>query len=143
MAYIINQSCGDFQQGGCLYKPTNGIQWTPEHSWTSDRTQKQASAKADPSMFGHQIKSLVSFFPIIEIEKSICKPCLSNTVFSNITIDCGCHKSLMLYLHAPISVSTIICTPLYNWRQAEKNGICDQACKNRHICTQIWHVFEL
>ena len=48
MAYIINQSCGDFQQGGCLYKPTNGIQWTPEHSWTSDRPQKQASAKADP-----------------------------------------------------------------------------------------------
>ena len=26
MAYIINQSCGDFQQGGCLYKPTRDIQ---------------------------------------------------------------------------------------------------------------------
>ena len=52
MAYIINQSCGDFQQGGCLYKPTSGIQWTPEHSWTSDRPQKQASAKADLSTFG-------------------------------------------------------------------------------------------
>ena len=25
MAYTINQSCGDFQQGGCLYKPTSGI----------------------------------------------------------------------------------------------------------------------
>ena len=48
----INQLCGDFQQGGCLYKPTSGIQWTPEHSWTSDRPQKQASAKADPSTFG-------------------------------------------------------------------------------------------
>ena len=24
MAYIINQSCGDFQQGGCLYKLTSG-----------------------------------------------------------------------------------------------------------------------
>ena len=29
MAYTINQSYGDFQQGGCLYKPTSGIQWTP------------------------------------------------------------------------------------------------------------------
>ena len=36
-ANIINQSCGDFQQGGYLYKPTSGIQWTPEHLWTSDR----------------------------------------------------------------------------------------------------------
>ena len=52
MAYIVYQSCGDFQQGGCLYKPTSGIQWTSKHSWTSDRPQKQASAKADPSAFG-------------------------------------------------------------------------------------------
>ena len=52
MVYIINQSYGDFQPGGCLYKPTSGIQWTPEHLWTSDRPQKQASAKADLSTFG-------------------------------------------------------------------------------------------
>ena len=52
MAYIINQLYGDFQHGGCLYKPTSGIQWTLEHSWTSDRLQKQASAKADLSTFG-------------------------------------------------------------------------------------------
>ena len=26
MAYIMNKSGGDFQQGGCLYKPTSGIQ---------------------------------------------------------------------------------------------------------------------
>ena len=25
------------------YEPTSGIQWTPEYSWTSDKTQKQAS----------------------------------------------------------------------------------------------------
>ena len=52
MAYITNESGGDFQQGGCLYKPTIGIQWTPEHSWTSDRPQKQASEKADQLTFG-------------------------------------------------------------------------------------------
>ena len=54
MVYIINQSYGDFQQGGYLYKSTShgGIKWTPEHSWTSDRPQKQASAKADLSTFG-------------------------------------------------------------------------------------------
>ena len=56
MAYIINQSCVDFQQGGCLYKPTSsGIHWTPEHSWMSDRPHKQASAKADPSTFGSDV----------------------------------------------------------------------------------------
>ena len=49
---------GDFQQGGCLYKPTSGIQWTPEHSWTSDRPQKQASAKADLSIFGSGVLAI-------------------------------------------------------------------------------------
>ena len=45
MAYIMNQSGGDFQQGGCLYKPTSGIQWTPEHSWMSDRPQNNPKKK--------------------------------------------------------------------------------------------------
>ena len=58
MANIISQSCGDFQQGGCLYKPTSGIQWTPEHSWTSDRPQKQASAKADLLTFGSGVLAI-------------------------------------------------------------------------------------
>ena len=58
MVYIVNQSCGDFQQGGCLYKPTSGIQWTPEHSWTSDRPQKQASAKAGLSTFGSGVLAI-------------------------------------------------------------------------------------
>ena len=53
MAYIIDQLDGDFQKGGCLYKPTSGIQWTPEHSFTSDRPQRQASTKPDqPVKFG-------------------------------------------------------------------------------------------
>ena len=45
MVYIINKLGGDFQQGGCLYKSTNGIQWTSEQSWLSDRPHKQASEK--------------------------------------------------------------------------------------------------
>ena len=52
MAYIMNESGGNFQEGGCLYKPTSGIQWTTEHSWMSDRPQNQASEKADQSTFG-------------------------------------------------------------------------------------------
>ena len=52
MAYIMNESGVDFQQGGCLYKPTNGIKWTSEYLWTSDRAQKQASEKANQSIFG-------------------------------------------------------------------------------------------
>ena len=55
MAYIINKSGGDFKQGGCLYKPTSGTQGIPKHSWTSDKPQKQASAKADQSSFGGSI----------------------------------------------------------------------------------------
>ena len=55
MAYIIDQLCDDFQQGGCKYKPTSGIKWTPKHSWTFDRPQKQASAKPDPSIFGSSV----------------------------------------------------------------------------------------
>ena len=35
MAYIIDQSCGDSSKVvSCLYKPTSGIQLTPEHSET-------------------------------------------------------------------------------------------------------------
>ena len=52
IAYITNESGGDLKQGGCLYKPTSGIQWTPKHSGMSDRPQKQASEKADQSTFG-------------------------------------------------------------------------------------------
>ena len=58
IAYIINQLCGDFQQGGCLYMPTSGIQWTPEHSWMSDSLQKQASAKADLLTFGSGVLAI-------------------------------------------------------------------------------------
>ena len=42
MSYIMIESGGDCQQGGYPYKPTSGFQWTPKHSWTSDRPQKQA-----------------------------------------------------------------------------------------------------
>ena len=52
MAYIMNESGGDFQQGGYLYKPINDIQWTPEYLWTSDKPQKQTSRKADQSTLG-------------------------------------------------------------------------------------------
>ena len=40
MAYIMNKSDGDFQQGDRLYKPNRGIIWTPKYSWISDRSQK-------------------------------------------------------------------------------------------------------
>ena len=42
MPYIINESGDDFQQGGCLYKLTSSIQWTPKNSWMPDRPQRQA-----------------------------------------------------------------------------------------------------
>ena len=45
MVYIINQSYGDFQEGGCLHKSTSGIQWTPEHSRTSDRPRNKPQQK--------------------------------------------------------------------------------------------------
>ena len=37
---IMNESGGDFQQGGCLYKLISGIHWTPKYLWMSDRPQK-------------------------------------------------------------------------------------------------------
>ena len=45
MTYIINESGGDFQQGGCLYKPTSSIQWIPEHSSTSDKFEKKQASQ--------------------------------------------------------------------------------------------------
>ena len=58
MAYIMNESGGDFQQGGCLYKPTSGIQRTPKHSWTSDRPQKQALEEAGQSTCGSGVVTI-------------------------------------------------------------------------------------
>ena len=58
MAYIMNKSGGDFQHGGCLYKPTSDIQWIPEHTWMSDRPQKQASEKADQSASGSGVVTI-------------------------------------------------------------------------------------
>ena len=52
MAYITNESGGDFQQCGFLYKLTSGIHWTPEHRRMSDRPQKQASEKASKLTIG-------------------------------------------------------------------------------------------
>ena len=71
MAYIINQCCGDFQQGGCLYKPTSDIQWTPEHLWMSDMPQKQASAKADLSTFGSVVLT-ISLLMELSIDNENC-----------------------------------------------------------------------
>ena len=61
MAYIMNELGGDLQQGGCLCKPNRGIQWTPEHSWTSNRLQKQASQIAAQSTFGSGVVVISSF----------------------------------------------------------------------------------
>ena len=72
MACIINQLCGDFQQGSCLYNPTSGIQWTPEHSWTSNRSQKQASAKADPQHLAVVYWQLVSLLMELSIDGENC-----------------------------------------------------------------------
>ena len=58
MAYIINQLCGDFQQGGCLLQANQWHQWTPEHLWMSDRLQKQASANANLSTFGSGVLTI-------------------------------------------------------------------------------------
>ena len=66
--WSISSSSGDFQQGGYLYKPTSGFQWTPEHLWTSDRPQKQASAKADLSTFGSGVLQLVSLLMELPID---------------------------------------------------------------------------
>ena len=51
----MNESGGDFQEGGCLYKLTSGRQWMAEHLWTSDRPQKQASEKANQLTFGSDV----------------------------------------------------------------------------------------
>ena len=42
--YIIELG-GDFNQGNSQYKPTSDTQWTPEHSWTSDRPQKKQTSQ--------------------------------------------------------------------------------------------------
>ena len=42
--YIIELG-GDFNQGKGQYKSTSDTQWTPEHSWTSDRPQKKQTSQ--------------------------------------------------------------------------------------------------
>ena len=72
MAYIINQLCGDFQQGGCLYKSTSGIQWPPKYLWMSDRPQKQASAKQTCQHLAVVYWQLVSLLMELSIDGENC-----------------------------------------------------------------------
>ena len=41
----MNELAGGFQQGGCLYKLTNGIHWTLKQLWMSDRPQNKPQKK--------------------------------------------------------------------------------------------------
>ena len=71
MAYIMNESGGDSQQGGCLYKPTSGIQWTQAlmDAW-------QASEKADQLIF---VSGVVVISLLIELsigDKNFLCPCV-------------------------------------------------------------------
>ena len=54
MAYIVNESSGDFQPGDCLYKIITDIHWPPKHWWTFDMPQKHTSetSYACQSTFG-------------------------------------------------------------------------------------------
>ena len=54
MAYIMHESGGDFQQGGCLYKPNQcrAFNEYPNTHGGLDRPQKQTLEKADQSTFG-------------------------------------------------------------------------------------------
>ena len=94
MAYIMNESGGDFQKGGCLYKPTSGIQWTSKHSWTSDRPQKRASEKADWSKFGSGVVVISQF-----IDEAI------NVVMENILCHCVCMQQV---LAKPVTIVVLI-----------------------------------
>ena len=60
----------------CLYKPTSDIQSSPEHSWTSDRPQKQASAKADPLTFGSGVISLLMELSIDDMKTVFIIECI-------------------------------------------------------------------
>ena len=59
MAYIMNELGSDFPQGSCLYKLTSGMEWTPEHLWTSNRPQKQASEQVDILISKNQVLQML------------------------------------------------------------------------------------
>ena len=67
----MDKPAGDFQRGGSLFMPTSDIQRTPKHSWTSDRHQKQASAKAYPTAFGNGVL-VISLLMELSIDNENC-----------------------------------------------------------------------
>ena len=46
MAKLISQLCGELQLAVCLSRGDGAIERRPKHLWTSDKPQKQATAKA-------------------------------------------------------------------------------------------------
>ena len=54
----INES-NDFQQGGCLYKLTDGIQWTSEHLWMSDMPQRKQTSQLLTVVFWQLVSLLM------------------------------------------------------------------------------------
>ena len=57
---------------------------------------------------------------LIEIDKPVCKLCLSNTVFTNVTMTAAAIKSLKIFFIQYVGVAINVPTLLYNWLQARK-----------------------
>ena len=58
IAYIVNESGGDFKQGNCLYEPTSGIQYSYNQALVNIW---QASEKANQQHFG-SVVVVISYF---------------------------------------------------------------------------------
>ena len=87
MAKLVSQSCGELQPAVCLSRGNGAILRRPEHSWTSGKPQKQATAKAaNQGNFQHQYmpQLLVNVYSYRLMVKSVSCCCVrGRRLFSN------------------------------------------------------------
>ena len=84
---LISQSCDKLQPAVCLPRRYAAIWRWPEHSWTSDRPQKQATAKAVQATFSintYLPELLVNVYSYNLLVKSVSYCCVRGSrLFSN------------------------------------------------------------
>ena len=68
MAKLISQSCGELHQAACLSKGEGAIWRPPEHSWTSDKPQKQDTPKQlSGSILAELLVNVYSFHLMMKV----------------------------------------------------------------------------
>ena len=124
MAYIMDELDGDFQQGGCLYNLTSGIQCNGHPNTCGHLTGLRNASQVDQSTFGNGVVVIRLLMELlIDDEKHSLPLCTYVVGFCEACHILICHMLSNIYLHI-----TVVVQDTYS---GEVKGKQVSACKTR------------